>query len=153
MRCPDCNKFVAYDEAEPEISDSSPTVDVQGESASVQVEVRIVNNCQECGAELKEYTFDTTVDFDADVSAHEGEGHELSCEVGGESRDTDSYPKPKEVKDRKTGKMKMKYPNPRYTRTLYGFTATATLSCSCGELTEEKEFSDFIEASSMDELV
>lgn len=153
MRCPDCSRFVPHEEDEPEVTDSSPEVSVSDGSASVEVEVRIVNSCAECSTELKEYTFDTTVDFESDVSEHTGEGHELTCEVIGESRAQDSYPKPKQVRDRKTGEMKTKYPNPRFTRTLYGFEATAVLTCSCGSLKEERDFSDYIEASGMDEMV
>lgn len=148
MRCPNCNKFVSFDEQEPEVSNDSD------EGASISTDVRIVNACAECGEELKEYTFDVSVDFDAElVAAHEGDGHELSWSVDDAERDTDSYPKPKEVKDRKTGEVRMKYPSPRYTRTLYGFTATAVLSCTCSpEPLESLDVSDYIEASSMDEL-
>ena len=48
MRCPDCNKFVSFDEGEPKVQ--SIEIDTSG----VKCEVRIVMNCGECGQELKE---------------------------------------------------------------------------------------------------
>ena len=54
MRCPDCNKFVSYDDsAEPEVNDLevSPEGGISGS-------VRVFLPCGECGTELKEYTFD-----------------------------------------------------------------------------------------------
>ena len=44
MRCPDCNKFVAFD------TDVDPEVSVSVENdGSITGNVRIVNNCAECG--------------------------------------------------------------------------------------------------------
>src|SRR5687767_14393235 len=61
MRCPDCNKFVSFDtEADPETN-----IDV-AEDGAITGDVRIANNCQECGTELKEGTFD--VDDDSIVN-------------------------------------------------------------------------------------
>jgi hypothetical protein len=72
MRCPDCNKFVSNNEADPEVQDDSPAL----EDGGVSVEVRIVNECADCGTELTEANFEQTVDFDAEVvKAHTGDGH------------------------------------------------------------------------------
>ena len=53
MRCPDCNKFVSFDEADPEVN----TLGID-EDGQVNAEVRIVNTCADCGTELKEITFE-----------------------------------------------------------------------------------------------
>lgn len=156
MRCPDCNKFVAYEEEEPEIDDENPEFGPTDTGVSFNVVIK--NTCADCGTELKEASFDPEVQFESDIlEAHRGEGHELSVEVADASREQDSEPKPKLVKDRKTGEMKMKYPNPRFTKTLYGFQATVFLYCRCkgegGDAVESITVDDFISASSMDELV
>lgn len=151
MRCPDCNKFVAYDEQDPEIDDESPDAG----DGNLTVSVRIVNACADCGTELKEASFDPEFEFDENlIKAHSGEGHELSVQIDGAERVQDVEPKPKEVKDRKTGEMKMKYPNPRYTKTLYGFAFDADLNCICQtDPVETVHVEDYIPASYMDEMV
>lgn len=68
-RCPDCNKFVSYDDGD---------VDVQSEdveSGEVRVEVRIVKTCAECGTELREATLDLSHAFEHDCESptHDGE--------------------------------------------------------------------------------
>ena len=151
MRCPDCNKFVAYDEAEPEIDDDSPEVG----DGNISFNVRIVNNCADCGTELKEASFDPEVSFDEEIiKAHTGNDHELSVEISDAERVQDSEPKPKQVKDRKTGEIKMKYPNPRYVKTLYGFACDVYLYCKCTPdvSLETLHAEDYVTASGMDEL-
>ncbi len=64
MRCPDCNRFVSQEAGEPEVDDS--TSDMQ-----VSLSVRIVQNCAECGTELKEATLEIERDLDEEV----GEAH------------------------------------------------------------------------------
>lgn len=63
MRCPDCNKFVSYDDsAEPEVND------LNFNDGTVTGNVRVVLNCGDCGTELKEAAFDfeTKVEVPAD---------------------------------------------------------------------------------------
>jgi hypothetical protein len=71
MRCPDCNKFVSYDDTtEPE---HNLEINDNGDgSMQVTGDVKIVLTCAECGTELKEYTFevDETVGFDFDKTGH-----------------------------------------------------------------------------------
>lgn len=68
MRCPDCNKFVSYDEsAEPEVND------LQISEGNVTGQVRVLLTCAECGTELKE------ANFDIDVSVELPEHH--TCHV------------------------------------------------------------------------
>jgi hypothetical protein len=76
MRCPDCNKFVSFDEADPEVND----LDVS-DNGSVTASVRIVNTCAECGTELKEAMLE--LEESPDLAAHIGEGHTLSIGEGG----------------------------------------------------------------------
>lgn len=65
MRCPDCNKFVAYDtEQEPEVGDE----DVTGSDGlyTVTAEVRRVLSCAECGTELKDLSFSLSAEVAVD---------------------------------------------------------------------------------------
>jgi len=48
-RCPDCNKFVSIEMAEPEWT-STP----EAEGGNISGEVRLVQTCAECGTELAE---------------------------------------------------------------------------------------------------
>lgn len=66
-RCPDCNKFVSYEEAEPEVEG------VEVEDGIITAQVRIVNTCGECGTELTEFTFDLEIDLNLDEVIKEGD--------------------------------------------------------------------------------
>lgn len=58
-RCGDCNKFVSLD------SDSDPEINLDvGEDGAVSGDVRIENNCAECGTTLRSCTFDVAVSAD-----------------------------------------------------------------------------------------
>src|SRR5882724_4810212 len=109
MRCPDCNKFAAYDDS------TEPEVEVQLEDdGTFSGNARIVLTHDECGTELKEASFD----FDGEVpeeivKEHKGDEHDLELEVG--STELDS---------RTEGKG-------RYMKTFYGYRATLDLTCSC----------------------
>lgn len=150
MRCPDCNKFVSFD------SDSDPEIELElSDEFNVTGTVRIVNNCSECSQELKDATFDVDVDFADDVHAHWKEhgwkgkgagpaGHrEMDLTDDGGSR-SDEY----QTTDRRGKPIR----NPRYQKHLYGATVTITVECECGE-TFEREWSDSVQASGMEELV
>jgi len=75
MRCPDCNKFVSQEAGDPETSE-----DVSGDTLTV--EVRIVQNCVECGTELKE----STLTLERDLS---DEGHDGDAKFAGVAADPD----------------------------------------------------------------
>jgi len=133
MRCPDCNKFVAFEEMDPEVDLS---VD---EDANVSAEIRIVNSCAECGTELKEATFDLEQDKAEECGDHIGEGHSLEIEEEDPERDQKSEGSK----------------NPRYAKTFYGFRVAYVISCGCSEKEPFKcqgELSDYVQASGMDEL-
>ena len=61
MRCPDCNKFVGFDE--PDIGEIG--CDLDEDSGVLSITGRLVLPCAECGAELKE----CSVDHEEDLSS------------------------------------------------------------------------------------
>lgn len=67
MRCPDCNKFVSYDDSnEPEADDAD--IDAEGHVTGT---VRVYLTCAECGTDLKEANFDLlNIDYTEAVKAH-----------------------------------------------------------------------------------
>jgi hypothetical protein len=135
MRCPDCNKFAAYDDStEPEVE-----IDLN-DDGSFSGDVRIVLTHDECGSELKEASFQFEGEVPEEIlSAHKGNGHSLDLEADGP-----------ELNSRTEGKG-------RYTKTFYGFETPVELRCSCQERDAEAlwtdNFTDDIQASHMDELV
>lgn len=137
MRCPDCNKFVSFDtETEPEEERCEVDED------RVTAEVRIVNTCAECGAELKEARFS----FDEEIEDIE---HKNSCKKKELSADAEwERTERTQNKDRHGKPIK----SSRYMKHFYGVEGTVTVTCECGASTEVK-LSDEIQASGMDELV
>lgn len=141
MRCPDCNKFVPYDDSqEPEHN-----LDVD-DTGHVTGDVRIVLPCGECGTELKEYSFDIDIQAEIDHKC-EGEDPDYSVEVSSVELTTQSDC----GINKRTGKPN-KF-NPRYATTYYGFSLTGEVRCSCGKATIEFTAEDKVSASSMDEMV
>lgn len=139
-RCPDCNKFVSLDsDVEPEVNDVS--ID---ENGAITAEVRITNNCADCGSELTEANF--SLEGQVQIEGHSGEGHELEAEDGGAERKQKSG-----YADKKTGKWVNAFG--RYAKTFYGVSLTVQVDCSCGELSESVVLEDEIQASGMDSLV
>ena len=67
-RCSSCNKFVSFDESEPEVNNLE--VDEDGH---VTAEVRIVNACAECGEELTEANLEAEADHADEVAKHREE--------------------------------------------------------------------------------
>ncbi len=140
-RCPDCNKFVSYDtETEPEVENVSidiPEVEKgEGANATVSAEVRIVNNCADCGSEMAEAMFE--LEGDVEIPAeHIGEGHEI--EVG-----EDSVQRDERFTEAK---------NPRYAKHFYSVEFNAHVACSCGKFVEIVTMTDEVQASGMDSLV
>lgn len=139
MRCPDCNKFVSLEEGDAEVNDLAV-----GEDGNVSVQVRIANCCAECGQELKEANFDCEQDHTEECKGHQGEGHELAIEENSSERTSRSgY--------FKAGKWVSA--GGRYAKTMYGFSLTYTITCSCdNKFTVDGTIEDEIQASGMDEL-
>jgi hypothetical protein len=179
MRCPECSKFVAYDDGtDPEVD--SVEVDEDG---NVSGNVRIVLTCAECSTELKEATFDIEGSISETFKlAHTGDedgNHELEVEDNGdftlESRQ-ESTTQPKgyhvfvgtkdacsaEVTNKKGELAPCNKPADhrvhklvsipfRYRRMFYGFSGSVTVKCSCGE-EETIDLHDEVQASGMDEV-
>ena len=143
MRCPNCNKFVSYDDP--------PTVDISDtriEDDTVTVELRVVLMCAECsGEELKETNSEVEISIDHDCGKPPAEGEteqfEIEDEFEGEGtsrlQTTDRRGKPIQ--------------SPRYMRTYYGADVHGSVKCvRCGEVM--KRSGSFEEqASFFDELV
>lgn len=143
MRCPDCNKFVSYDDStEPEID-----VDID-DKGNVTGNVRIVLTCQECGMELKEATFDIDMDFS---DAFDDPADEWDVEATGELECRVQTSMEKRLK---SGKVKVVRFKPRYYKTFYGarLGVTVTNGEGGGKREVEREWYDEVQASGMDEL-
>lgn len=150
MRCPDCNKFVSYDAAEPERDELSVVQPTEEDpKAQATGSVRIVLNCAECGTELKDAEFDVKLDFEvpqqptdpemrwADDSEWEPDEEDLAATDRAEGRG-------------------------RGLRTFYGASATWTFGRATvgindptrtGRETVEVDWAEDIQASDMNELV
>ena len=131
-RCPDCNKFVSYDNF------TEPEVDVDIAEGLVSGEIRLALACGEWGAELKETTFVVDIKLD---EGHDGVGHELSVEA----RDAEMTTRQGAI-DKKGKPIP-----PRYRRTYYGVAVDFQVSCVCG-FSKDFEFKDELQASSFDDL-
>jgi hypothetical protein len=134
MRCPDCNKFVAYDEPQCEVQ----TVEVCDDEVRANITVSL--NCADCSQTLKDCELEASCtitheckpkkdrpadqkpseDYDADEDQYEveNEGEPEGC-----SR--------METKDRNGKPIK----SARYMKTFYGFTLQTDIRCrKCGEI-------------------
>lgn len=139
MRCPDCNKFVGNEQAEPEMN---LDISLEGEAkdpgnATVTGDIRLVLACADCSTELAE----SNQSVDIDVELVHDENHEGDHEVtlSDESAETTAR------YDGKPGTPS------RYRRHFYGAEITGKVTCSCGA---EAEFSETVEeqAGSFDQL-
>lgn len=128
-RCPDCNKFVGIEMADPELE-----LEVANEG-TVTGTVRLVQTCSECGTELAEANLD--VEVDVEVAHKEGCKQESGLSIEDESADND---------DRYEGKG-------RGARHFY--VANITGKVKCDECAAEVEFETSVEeqASSFESLV
>lgn len=139
MYCPDCNKFVPYDESEPEVQ--SLDLDPEG---NVTTDVRVVLVCGECSGELKEANFSCDDNAPAkNLEEHNGYKHpEFKYLENFEVEEGDV-----EFTTRTKGKG-------RWTETFYGFTLDYSVKCNeCEDTVYEGTISDDIKASHMDELI
>lgn len=126
MRCPNCNKFVSFDEPNVESSDVevSPTGDVMY-TADIEL------CCAECGTQLKTgqvEPYETVIDHDVEKEC------ELSAEIVMEEGN---------VRTEGSG---------RYVKTFYGVRADIKIVCTCGFETN-LELTSHVQASAMDEVV
>lgn len=166
MRCPDCNKFVAYDDSnEPEADD----VDIDRDG-HVSGSIRVYLTCAECGTDLKEANFDLDVDMSEVVATHRktvtedrdekladaiAKAEALDTNVDVEKIKTDfeaahescelEIAVDTELTSRTEGKG-------RGLKTFYGYHAVLSVKCSCGHVFADEEHGDDMQASQMDEL-
>lgn len=153
MRCPDCNKFVSYDE--PEVEEQN--CDVSGEE--VTAEVRMALPCAECGTELKEHNFELQayIEHDCTRELYDAylEGLDPSEVIGWddapeyELSDSDNWEATERLQDKTPNGKPIK--SARYMKKFYGVEGTVTVKClKCGEefsveLKEEEQASGFDE--------
>ena len=138
MRCPDCAKFVSFDEPQVEIEQEDLTREEEG--FTVNVSIRMVLPCADCGTELKDYTEDLDIDI------------EHSCEGTEEEEDTLLIDEPSTSDDYRPAHDKKGKPIPqRFQKHFY--IAEISGSVICGKCGEEIPFSENVEvqSSSFDE--
>src|SRR3990167_8079224 len=113
-RCPECNKFVGIELAEPEVDSLEAEIPDEAcpEEGMLTGEVRLVKACAECSAELEEANLDIEEEFTIK--------HEEGCKGEGLTAEGDLSPS-----DSTEGKG-------RGTRTFYGVEGAIRVSCSCG---------------------
>jgi hypothetical protein len=147
MRCPDCNKFVAMESADPEVSlevEYTPSHDADNKPIHefmVTGSVRIVRNCAECGNELKEANFDVeqAVEFGEDVGAAVDVADFKEEDL--ESADVEE-----------TSSEATEEGGGRYAKSYYGAYIQFDVRVG-GKVVASGEWSDKVAASGMDELV
>jgi hypothetical protein len=174
-RCGDCNKFVSFEESEPEAED--PEVG----AGAVTCSVRIVNACADCGAGLKEATLEMEAEFElpegwreveqecsvcggkgtvavkdeADPSATIDQDCE-TCDGSGKlaAHDEAAFEVEAAGDWERTQRSDGKDNTPsRYRRTFYGATGTATVTHpEFPDWSAEVTLADDVQAGGMDEL-
>ena len=141
MRCPDCNKFVGYEEQDPEVES------LEISDGHVDAVVRIVNVCQDCSTELKEAQLDMSEDVSADLQNHREECKHKDQMTGEDESDFNVDGTHEERDQKVEGKG-------RGAKTFYGARVGFKINCShCSEGVGEGELEEFVQASSMDECV
>jgi hypothetical protein len=127
MRCPDCNKFVSYDE--PEVEVESAELDGDG----IHVNARVILKCGECGTELKDAEIEGSIDIEHECAEDgkpddgfaEGED-QFEIEENPDAEPTDRL----QDKDRHGKPIK----SFRYMKKFYGFSSDVPCHCKkCGE--------------------
>lgn len=84
MRCPDCNKFVPFDEPEVEV------VSAEVQDTNLDLEVRIVLKCADCGSELKDADIQETIDINDHHTCKAEKTHDVECTECSGSGEVDS---------------------------------------------------------------
>lgn len=156
-KCPNCPQFTSKD------TDVEPEVEVEADSEGmVTGNVRLVNQCEDCGEELEETSFTVEIDLTKEVAEHRKKckGDRKPIRPGKASdkptreltvEEECSRSDETQTVDRR-GK---RITNPRYRRRYYGFDLTVTLNCDdCGEKgIASGTFSDKTTAGGMESLV
>jgi len=146
MRCDQCNKFTSFD------SDVDPDVSIDISQGAISGEVRIVNQCADCGQDLKDASFLIDENVDDEIKTHEESKPKGTEHVYEVSFDDASRTDRMENKTR-TGKP---IRNPRYMKHMYGAEGTIVVRCSCDEAGDpvvSRPWSDEVAGSEMEELI
>jgi len=140
MRCPDCSKFVSYEDP--------PTVEVNDSSIdgkTLTVELRVTLLCADCSTQLK--GADLTAEAEIEHECDEGKGKEPDFEVDGDpSADGTS-------RQQTTDKRGKPIKSARYMKTFYGAEITASVTCQHCEEDVEVTMTAEEQASAFDESV
>jgi hypothetical protein len=142
--CPDCRPFAPKNTD----NDAEPDLSYDKDSQTVTGTVRIHNDCENCGQELEETTFEIEIDCKEVIEKHKKEHPTESHSFDEDDITVERYDDTLR-KDRRGKEIK----NPRYWSRLYGVNVSVQLQCSCGEDIDEVTFSDSTKASYMDSLV
>jgi hypothetical protein len=140
IRCPDCNKFVSFDQQEPEIEAEIDDTQVTGS-------VRLVLACAECGGELKEANIDFQEDIDHECEAKPKEDEEQFTLENESGESSDRYQATMVNKKGKVIPIK-----PRYQKHFYGADLSFEVKCNCCGKTITVTSSVEEQASGFDEL-
>lgn len=138
MRCPDCERFVSFD------TEVEPETDLEMFDDTVQVSVRRVLACADCGTELKETQLELEMTLESiidDCTCQSREAWEATEDLSPtvETQTHDRHGKP--IK------------RARYQRTYYGVEGTITVRCDeCGA-EETAQVGDRAQASWFEEMV
>jgi hypothetical protein len=118
MRCPDCSKFVSFDEPAVEV-ESEEVERIDESTVRVTADVHVTLKCADCGTELKE----TNIEYDGECEVPEPEDtgeNPYDLEVNVEATPTDWY----NNKDRHGKPIR----NPRYQTHYYGADLAITVT-------------------------
>lgn len=146
MRCPDCNKFVAFN------TDADPDVDLTvSDDGVVTGTMRIMNACEECGTELTEATLEPELDLSEAAQKHVDEKHPDHPDAKGGLVMWDLEVTSQSRTDRSEG-------SGRRPRRYYGAEAEVEITCRLCENTDDPfsisgTVSEEVQASGMEPLV
>jgi hypothetical protein len=148
MRCPDCSKFVPFDEPEVEVQ----SAEVQ--DTNLDLEVRVVLKCADCGCELKDADLSDSIDLTQHHECKKDRTDENGDEIIVDDEFTMDNEPDAEGFDRYQDKDRHGKPikSMRYMKHYYG--ATLNCTCKCGRCDEEFSFTTTLEeqASGFNEL-
>lgn len=146
MRCPDCSRFVVFEEQDPEVTN------IDFIEGSINGEVRLALNCAECGTELKETLFNFDADVLNELETHNEECHTELVTIKDKVKniDLDNF----EIDDPEPTFFSRTEGKGRGLKTFYGYQMTVEVRCTeCDSVVATQEFQDDIQSSAMEELV
>ena len=175
-RCPDCNKFVSYDDSQ----DPEPNVDVDPEGR-ISGDVRVFLACSECGTELKEGSFDIEKDLSNEFEEHVKKGGVCRATLLNKRTEkefeyefvVDDLSQRDEILKAKLSEQAdpievVEIEDPEHEleaeaeseitvqrkkgKNYYGHHTTVTVTCSCKKFEAVEEFDDEMSSGEMDEL-